>query len=291
MGCRDFSDGRLAQEEAAGILSCSVLAEGADWIDPAGAAGRSKAGQKRGKHQHRNHDDESGWLVGLHSVYCMHQYASCRQSRKYAYSHSDENHSKALPEHHPRNLASGRPKRHAHANFRYPLSGQVGQYPINADARKKQSQACKDGEQQQKETLCGDRVFGELLHGVNLVEHLIVGNAAHLAAQGLDDAQWVDTGADGDRHELGPAPQELVGDLGEGIIELRAYLSLVVGGQPPLAHMAHDADDGDGVRTDPDPDVLADGVLPGESLLRHYVIDHRDRLAALTVLVVDEAST
>ena len=94
-----------------------------------------KTREERGNDEDRDRDGECRCLRGAHSLYQAIQDTPRSQGRNYANTNSDENHHKALSEYQPHDISSGRPKRHAYADFRYALAGQVGQYAINADAR------------------------------------------------------------------------------------------------------------------------------------------------------------
>src|ERR1051326_2735374 len=117
-------------------------------IDPARAAGRHKTGDPRGDYQHRNRDDESRCLSGLHSFHQSPQYPACCHSRSCAQGGAKENHSQALPQYQPHDLAGAGSKRHSHADFRHALASQVRQNTIDADARQQQSQAGENAEQE-----------------------------------------------------------------------------------------------------------------------------------------------
>ncbi len=95
----------------------------------------------------------------------------------------------------------------------------------------------------------------------------------------IDHTQRLDICAHCYRHQLGPAAQELVGELREGIVELRADLGLVVAGESPMANMADNADNGEGAIIHVGhPEKFAEGVSSGEGALGEDVVDYDDEL-------------
>src|SRR5437660_3105437 len=253
--------------------------------------GRRKTCQQRGKDQDGNHDGESRWLGGSHSIYQVHQETPCCQSGKYAHTNAGENHSETLPEHKPHDIAGASPERYADAEFRHALARQVSQHTINADARQQQSQTGEDAKQQQTNQMMGERAASHLYLGTNLVKSLIAFSTAQFPPQWFDRIQWRAAGPDGNRHEFGPTTQQRVWHLGKGIIELCAHLSLIVAGQTPIPHMAHYPHHPDGVGAHLwDPEALPDRLLSAEGVLRQNVINHYDELLAHAIVVIEESA-
>ncbi len=109
---------------------------------------------------------------------------------------------------------------------------------------------------------------------------MIAGGATHLLTKRIDHTQRLDICAHCYGHQLGPTAQELVGELREGIVELRADLGLVVAGESPVANVADDADNREGAIIHVGhPEKFADGVLSGEGALGEDIVDDDDELA------------
>src|SRR5215472_4947802 len=83
----------------------------------------------------------------------------------------------------------------------------------------------------------------KLLHGPNLIEHLVARSPAQLLTKRFDNSQWGNACPYGNGHKLGPALQEWRRHLRERVVQLSAHLSLIVAGKSPVAHMPYDAND------------------------------------------------
>src|ERR1700676_245110 len=105
-------------------------------------------------------------------------------------------------------------------------------------------------------------------------------------------------GADGDGHYFRPAMQQGVRHLSEWIVVLGADLGLIIGGEAPVADVADDTDDADGIRSfltrreravGPwKPKPLADGILGAEGVLRHDFVNNDDGLVSQAIVIVEE---
>ena len=108
----------------------------------------------------------------------------------------------------------------------------------------------------------GERIAGELLHGANLVEHLIAGRSAQFAGAMVplhsSGRMLVLTAIDMSSDER---RTNRIRHLGKRIIELIAYLGLIVAGKPPVPDVAHDAHYRVGIGTHiRDPETLSDSL-------------------------------
>src|ERR1700732_91067 len=135
------------------------------------------------------------------------------------------------------------------------------------------------------------RATRELLHGANLIEHLIACSAADFAPQRLDYTQWRDRRPHSYRHEFGPTTREPVRQLRERILKLRAPLGLMVASESPMAHMADYAHYHKGAVAHVwHPQALPNGVLSGKGALCQDIINDDDGLAAHAIAILEEST-
>src|SRR5579883_2358438 len=85
--------------------------------------------------------------------------------------------------------------------------------------------------------------------------------------------------------------QEAIGDLSERIIHLVLHAGLFVARKAPVAHMANDSDDLKGRAPEGwTPDLPAGNVCAAEGMPGEVFIDYDHRLAAFTVMLIEEAA-
>src|SRR5690242_21597328 len=137
----------------------------------------------------------------------------------------------------------------------------------------------------------------KLLHRAYLVEHLVAGGAAQFLAKQFDNRQWRNTRAHRDGHELRPAPQKGRSHLRKRVVQLCAYLSLIVAGKSPVTHMAYDADDFVRSRAIHEgfviwlnarhiwnPKAFPEGIFSAEGALRQDVVHHNHKFVSQAVV-------
>ncbi len=70
----------------------------------------------------------------------------CRQGSDDSHTKSDNDHYEALGQHQPHNIANRCSNCHAYTDFRYALSGQVGQYTVDSKTRQQQGRGGEHAE-------------------------------------------------------------------------------------------------------------------------------------------------
>src|SRR5437016_3357979 len=85
--------------------------------------------------------------------------------------------------------------------------------------------------------------------------------------------------------------QQRRGHLGKGVVHLIAHSRLIIGSQPPLAHMAnyahHQSRSG---AHGGNPDALANCVFAAEGMLGEILVDHDHRFTTDAIVFIEEAT-